>query len=463
MFVNRDREMKFIRNALSESTFQMIPVWGRRRIGKTTLLLESTDRRSFYFLATEGTSRMNLVRFRSELSQYLDDERILGLELDWENMFRHVSGLNLIIIIDEFPYLVAADSSVPSIFQRIVDLHLCETSTKLFLCGSSERMMESFVLDYKAPLYGRRTGQIKLQSLKFRYLRDFLPDYSFEDLVRVYGMCGGVPLYLKQFDPSLDIWDNVEKIFLNPYSFMYEEESFLLKQEFKNISLYRSILDQMTSGRTKMGEIRESLQLRKSDLSPYIANLRSIGFVERSVPVTDDPSRSRSGLYRIVDHYLGFYYRYILPFSGLIESGMYAGVMDHIRNDLPVFLGRTFEVISREVFLDWCEQNGTHYDKLGPWWFAGDEIDLVGLNTSTNEAIFIEVKWSRKKRTRKDVQLLIGSSKKVRWGDTNTKRSYLYISRGGFSDDCMRWMDEKGILHWDLKDMERILQDDNDV
>ncbi|MEA3559443.1 MAG: ATP-binding protein [Candidatus Thermoplasmatota archaeon] len=460
VFINRDREVSFLKEVLSRSSFQLIPVWGRRRIGKTTLLLNSTERKAFYFLATESTSIENLKRFRKELSIYLDDDTVSGLELDWENIIRYISRMDLNIIIDEFPYLISADSSIASVFQRMIDLHLVDTSTKLFLCGSSARMMGSFVLDYKAPLYGRRTGQIKLEPLKFKYLKEFLPEYSFEDLVRVFGMCGGVPLYLKQFDPERDLWENVENVFLDPYSFMYEEEKFLVKQEFKNIAMYRSILDQLTSGRTRIGEIRESLQLRRSDITPYLNNLRAVGFVGRYVPVTEDPSRSRSGIYRIIDHFLRFYYCYIYPRVGLIESGMTEGVLKYIEDQFDTFLGRTFEEISREVFIEWCKHSGYQFEKLGSWWFGENEIDLVGLNRTENKAICIEVKWSRRTRSRKDVEKLMENSRRIRWGNKWTEWTYLYISRGGFSRSCIRWMDEEGIMHWNLKDLEEILWSD---
>ncbi len=459
MFVNRKEEISFIKETVKKPGFDLIPVWGRRRIGKTYLLTHSTKDNSFYFLATESVSGINQKRFREELSRHIKDETVMDLEPEWEAIFKYIAKMDMKIIIDEFPYLVSGDGSIPSRFQRIIDLYLSETSTKLFLCGSSVRMMESFVLDYKAPLYGRRTGQIKLKPLDFRVLKEFLPDYSTEDLVRTYGVCGGIPLYILQFDPKLTVMKNIEKVFLNPFSIMYEEERFLLKQEFKNISMYRSILFQLTSGRTKIGDIRESLQLKKSDITPYLNNLRAVGFVDRIVPVTEDPSRSRSGIYRISDDFLRFFYFYIYPRMGLIESRNYEGVLEFIERNLDTFLGKTFEDIAREAFILWCKKNSKHYEKVGSWWYGEDEIDIVGLNGNINEAICIEVKWSARIINIKEIDKLIEKKEKIRWGNEKTKWSFLFISRGGFSEDCLRWMDENNILHWTLKDLEEILWD----
>ncbi len=457
MFVNRERETDFIKEVIERPGFQLIPIWGRRRIGKTALLLHSLEKKAFYFLATESTSIDNLKRFREELSIYLNDESIRGLELDWENILRYISKKDLSIIIDEFPYLISADASIPSVFQRIIDLHLSGTDTKLFLCGSSARIMESFVLDYKAPLYGRRTGQIHLDPLKFKHLKMFFPNYSMEDLVRVFGTCGGIPLYLLQFDPEKDLWDNIESVFFNPFSIMYEEPKFLLKQEFKNIATYRSILNELTSGRTKLGKITGSLYLKRSDITPYFHNLISIGLVNREVPITEDPARSRSGIYMICDHFMRFHHTYVYPRIGLIESGNTGEVVKFLKSDLDRFLGWTFEKIVKEVFLEWSNSNRIQYHKLGRWWYKENEIDLVGLNSNRNEGICIEIKWSGKIKKITDVRRSIEKGDEVPWGNERTKWSYLYVSRGGFTENCMEWMDENEILHWDLDDISNIL------
>jgi len=462
MFVNRYQEVEFLRSTQSRDSFQLIPIWGRRRIGKTSLLTHSLGKDAYYFLAVESTSIDNLKRFSDGLSKHLNDEIVKDLELDWEVLFRYISNKGICIIIDEFPYLISEDASIPSRFQRIVDIVLKGTSTKLYLCGSSIRMMESFVLSYKAPLYGRRTGQIHLKPLEFRHLNQMLPGYGLEDLIRVYGMCGGVPSYILQFDNSKSLWKNVENVFLNRFSFMFQEEGFLLKQEFKNISKYRSILNELASGRTKVGEVRDSLSIKRSDITPYLSNLKELQIIKREVPVTDDPIRSRSGLYTITDQYLRFYYTFLYSRISMIESNETSGVLSWIRKNYDAYLGHVFEEIVEEVFRKWCSDKKIVYDKTGRWWHGEDEIDIVGLNQSDNSMITIEVKWSKKKRTKVDVENLLLRSEKVRWGNNDTDRSYLYVSRGGFTDPCLEWMDDEGIMHWDLNDISKILWNEED-
>jgi len=115
-----------------------------------------------------------------------------------------------------------------------------------------------------------------------------------------------------------------------------------------------------------------------------------------------------------------------------------------------------------EVFRKWCSDKKIVYDKTGRWWHGEDEIDIVGLNQSDNSMITIEVKWSKKKRTKVDVENLLLRSEKVRWGNNDTDRSYLYVSRGGFTDPCLEWMDDEGIMHWDLNDISKILWNEED-
>lgn len=461
MFVNRKKELEFLKMTLEKDSFQLVPVWGRRRIGKTALLVKALGKGSFYFLAVESSPVDNLINFRRGLFEYLKDETILHLELDWEVLFKYISNENMKIIIDEFPYLIEGDPSIPSRFQKIVDTVLQDTNTKLYLCGSSIRMMESYVLSYSGPLYGRRTGQIDLRPLKFRYLREFLPDYDIVDLIRVYGMCGGIPSYILQFDPERPLWDNVYKVFLDRFSFMYGEEGFLLKQEFKNISKYRSILGKIASGRTKIGEVRDLLSMKRSDITPYLSNLMNIRLIRREVPVTDDPGRSRSGIYKISDQYLRFYYNFLQPRADLIETENSEAVLKWIKKEYDVYLGLVFEEVVKEVFEKWCSDRGIMYDNIGRWWHGEDEIDLVGLNSMKNSMILTEIKWSRKKRSRKDVEVLFQKRERIRWGNDETEVSYLYVSRGGFTETCLDWMDEIGILHWDLHDIEKVILDNN--
>jgi len=455
-FINRENELGYLKKELGSKDFRLIPVWGRRRVGKTRLILEATKGRSVYFLATEAAERTNLKMFREDASRELDDQTIKDLELDWEVMFRYLSKKGITIIIDEFPYLIVANRAIPSIFQRIVDKYLMGTDTKLILCGSSVRMMESKVLSYRSPLYGRRTGQLRLKPLDFSHLSQFFPKTTFENRMRVYGCCGGVPLYLINFTTDKPFQNNLENIFLNPNSFMYMESDLLLKQEFPNPSTYKSIMKEIASGKNTTGEIRKSLDMGKSDLSPYIRNLMETGLVDRKVPVTENETRSRRGRYFIGDNFFNFYFRYIHPNASMIEGENVCGVLELIDGDMDSYLGRVFESVAHQAFGKWCIDNSTTWDRVGSWWFGEDEIDLVAFSSKRNEMVFCEVKWSKRPAGRSVVEKLVERSKNVRWRNEKRKNIYMLISRVKPTKGCTTFLDEIGGMFWGIDDLERI-------
>jgi len=159
----------------------------------------------------------------------------MDLKPNFETIFKYIAGIEkrLIVVIDEFPYLIDADKTIVSLFQRIWDLYLNESNIFLILMGSSIGMMENEVLGYKSPLYGRRTGQWKVKALSFKDLRSFFPEYSVEERIRTYSILGGIPFYLQQFDDSNAISTNIKEKVLTKGEILYEEPEFLLSQELR--------------------------------------------------------------------------------------------------------------------------------------------------------------------------------------------------------------------------------------
>jgi hypothetical protein len=436
----------------------MVPVWGRRRVGKTTLLSVALEGRGIYFLATEKSANDITRQFRDEASAQLADRTIAALEPEWDKLFAYLAELGIPIVIDEFPYLISSDPSVPSVFQKIIDTSLQGTGTKLFLCGSSVRMMETHVLDYRAPLYGRRTGQLHLRPMKFADIRHFFPNYSFDDLVRVYGCSGGIPMYLRQLDPAKGFWANLESAFFNPHSILYAEADFLLKEEFSNAATYRTILEHIASGRTQMGDIRSAMNASKSDISPYLAHLSSLGLVVRDIPATEDPVRSRRGSYRISDNYMKFHFRFVMPGKSMIESGNPSGVLERVKSDYDSYLGPVMEDIVRETFLRWSAGERLSWDRVGSWWYGEEEMDLLALSPERDEMLCGEVKWSRRPLPVSEARALIDKSELVRWGSEARKVRYLIFSRAGFTKSCREFMAENDIIGWTPEMLTEILQ-----
>jgi len=362
------------------------------------LLHFARDKPHVYFLATEKPYRDNLRELQRLLAEFLEDrlfERISFDEIDELLMTfaDRIGDKRVILIIDEFPLLAEHHRPVLSLLQRAWDLKLSKTKIMLVLCGSSVSAMENEVLAYKSPLYGRRTGQWRLTEIPFFHIGEFLPGYTVEDLVKVWGVTGGIPAYLLQFSPKKSFDENVVERVLSKGAFLYEEAEFLLREELREPANYFAILQAIASGRSKFGEIVNATGLDKSLVSKYLAVLQRLEIVKREVPVTATVKEaSRRGLYLIADNYFAFWFRYVLPNKSYLEAGFAKEVWKRSAEDFNLYLGSVFERLVRnpEVFL---KLTGFRFTKLGRWWRKGEEVDLIALNEREKKALFVEVKW----------------------------------------------------------------------
>jgi len=389
-FVDREEELEFLERAYRSPAPQLLIIYGRRRIGKTELILRFLrNKPHIYYLADLESGTSQLRRFKRSAELLLRDETFRRAEFgDWEDLFvalldRWEGKERLVIAMDEFPNLVRVNPAFPSILQRVWDLYLSKADVMLILTGSSVSVMEDEALSSRSPLYGRRTGQWKLRPISPEYLGEFLP-YKGEDLARTYGVTGGVPYYLNLFDPRLPFWDNVERLALSKGGFLYEEAEFLLREELRDPSNYKSILEALARGATRLGEVCSLTGLDRGLVSKYLSVLERLDIVTGERPYGSGP-RSRRKRYRIRDPYMRFYFRYIQPNKWMIESGLGSELRMEIEADYDNFMGPTVEEICREVL-------PRHFGarRVGKWWSGEGDLDLVmeGANT-----VVVECKW----------------------------------------------------------------------
>jgi len=416
-FINRTQELKAIREKLQSKKFELYIIYGRRRIGKTALSLESMKGRDFiYYLATEEN---NLKKIKEVGIRKIPDLKYV--EQDWEAIFNFLK--DRVIIIDEFPNLIKENPKIISIFQKIIDTILKESRTKLILLGSSISMMEDKVLSYKAPLYGRKTGQIKLKPLKFSEIKEFFPKASKEELVEIYGFCDGIPFYLEKVSYPFWKWLNRELKSLD--TFLKTEVDFLMKYEFKEVGTYKKILEAIALGNTKLGEIKNYIQAKGTDITPYLRNLIEIEFIEKRSPILSSVV-SRKGRYYIKDNFLNFWFRFIYPNLTFIEEGIFQS--KEIRKDYNQYLGLIFEKICKEFLIEKRNLLPFEFTKIGSQWgktFQGDqyEIDIIISNDRKKEAGFFECKW-KKISERVARNLLAKLQKKSKFIKVNFKKKF---------------------------------------
>lgn len=441
-FVDRENELEYLNSEYNKKESSLIILYGRRRIGKTSLIKEfGKDKNMIYFLATEETEKQNLKQLSILVAEYLKLENIEFS--DWDSVFKFIvnsqNDKKIVIVIDEFQYLGKVNLAFPSIFQRIWDNILKDKNVMVILCGSLINMMETQVLNYTSPLYGRRTGQIKLKQIPFKNYNEFYTkQITRKDLIEKYSVTGGVPKYIESFKEKENIYKEIQNNILNNQSYLYEEPYFLLQNEVTEIGSYFSIIKTIAAGNKKMGNIATNLGVNSTNLSKYLQTLINLDILEREIPITEkNPEKSKKGRYNIKDNYLAFWFNFIYPNKAFLELGKYDFVMEKIRrNFIDNHVAFVYENICKEKMWDLNIQGkfGFTFDKIGRWWNANEEIDIVAFESNGSDIIFGECKYTNKPM---DVDVLFNLEKKasqVDWMSGRRNEKFILFSVNGFSD-----------------------------
>jgi len=416
----------------------MIVLWGKRRIGKTELVKQFIKNKPhIYFLAENTHEKEQLTRFSSALGEFFKESLLATRGFsNWEESFRYIKekSRRFVLVIDEFPHLIQSNNGIPSILQRIWDEYLSQSPVFLILLGSSVAMMETEVLGVKAPLYGRRTGQWKVQAMTFDEMRNFRPSKSFEDQIQHYAVGGGTPAYWAWLSKGEHFFENLENRVLRKGEPLYDEVEFILREELREPRYYFSLLQAIAQGKRKLSEIVNATGIPQPTANKYLGVLSDLDIVEREVPVTDEkPFKSKKGLYRIRDEFIQFWFRFIFPKRSELEMDRADRVMEHIGLEMPNYLSLIYEKVAREFVM----KNANAFfdlERLGRWWDKDDEIDIVGLSREGNAILFGEAKWSRKLVGTNIFEELRRKAKRVVWGDAKTRPFYVLFSRKGFTN-----------------------------
>jgi len=462
-FYDRDDELEALEGAFESPGHGFYVVYGRRRVGKTELLKEfCRERPHLYFLAAQEAEQRQREKFVEQIADRFEDRipRIDGWDEAFEYLAEKLEDEQLVVVIDEFPYLVEANESVPSYLQSFVDERLQHTQSLLVLCGSSVSTMESAVLGHESPLYGRRTGQVDLQPFSFNQARDVI-SYDIADSVRSYAVTGGTPMYISVFDYDLSLRRNITANILSPNAVLYAEPEFLLRAELRDPARYLSILEAVALGHTTPNEIAGAVGIDSGPLSKYLQTLRRLRLLDREVPVTASSKKSKRSHYRVGDEFLRFWFRFVEPNRSGIEEAPELVFEETIEPALPDHVARTFEDICREAVWEAIRQGSLQpYSEVGRWWFGEDEIDLVGLAPADERVLFAECKWTSTPVGHDVVEQLRSTAANVRWGPETRDERFAVFSRAGFVDGL-----EADLEDWylfDLDDLDEILSPETD-
>lgn len=422
MFIGREAELKFLQDRYESGGGQLIVLYGRRRVGKTETLREfCKGKPHVFFSCTQTTDRVQLRNFSGRiLQENIPARKYVSTFDDWETAFRAMLDLpygeaKKLVVIDEFPYLCRSNPSIPSILQNLWDAEMRESNLMLILCGSAMSFIEKELLAEKNPLYGRATGIYKMKEMGFYDAIQFFPEYSDRDKVLSYAILGGIPYYLRQWDPKLPVSENIKRNILTKGCILYSEVEFLLHQELRETPVYNSIIEAVALGNTKLNAIsQKSLLDDTSKTSVYLKNLIELGIIAREFSVdakVKERASAARGTYRLTDNFFRFWYAFGFSNFSQLEDGDADGVYEYVvAPALHQFASFAFEDICREFIRVKQRQNALpfRYAKLGRWMgkttvrdekadhglrTAETEIDLLGIDREEKKYLVGECKF----------------------------------------------------------------------
>lgn len=447
-FIDRENELARLEREYAAPRASMVVLYGRRRVGKTALLQEFIrDKRALYFLATEESETQNRNAFREAVAEFLNDSLLREASVSgWPPLFERLAqgtaGQKLVLVIDEFQYLGSANAAFPSVVQKVWDTLLAKANVMLVLCGSLITMMESQTLHYSSPLYGRRTAQIKLKPIPYRYYHEFYPALQGKQLVEHYAVTGGVPKYIELFGQEADIYQSISEHILETTGFLYEEPTFLLQNEVSEIGNYFSIIKAIAAGNTKLSKIATVMEVPQTSLSKYLHTLIELDILEREIPVIEpNPEKSKKGLYKIKDNFLRFWFRFVYPSRSYLERGEQEFVLRRIRqNFVDGHAAYVFEDICRELLWEKGAADQLPFlpEKVGRWWDnANNEIDAVALseNGGENDLLLGECKYWKEPVGANVLAALEQKAALVNWHKENYRVWFALFSASGFTQE----------------------------
>ena len=462
MFIGRERELAELNKLYASDRFEFVVIYGRRRVGKTALISHFIDEKNaIYFMGVESNARQNLENFSRSIMEYhtgmKTDTSFVSFQAALETVFQLSEKERLILAIDEYPYIARAEKSFASTLQMLIDQYKDRSKLKLILCGSSMSYMEDHVLSYKAPLYGRRTSQMKIQPFDFEETCRYFHDFSDEDKALLYGIVGGTPQYMLQIDHNLSIEDNIKNTYLNPMSAFYEEPVNLLKQEVREPAIYNAIITAIATGASRMSEISGKVGENTNVCSSYIKNLITLGIINKETPYGE--KESRKSIYVIEDNMFRFWYRFVPDNNSIIARGASELAYKRVEPYLSDYMGRVFEEICKQYLWEMLltEQSPVLFTSLGRWWGNDPvekkqaEIDIMG-EQDKNTALFGECKWTNDKV---DVGVLDTLIKRSELFPYKEKHLYLF-AKSGFTKGCIDGATE--LEHVTLVDYKSLLR-----
>jgi AAA+ ATPase superfamily predicted ATPase len=441
MFFGRIEELASLHERYNSDQFEFVCIYGRRRVGKTELITEFVkDKKAVFFTGLQDTHEANLTSFSIAIFEGLNigsGAMFSSFEDAFKFLYEYAQKEKIMLVIDEYPYLAKKYQGISSLLQRDIDHKFSKTNLFLILCGSSMSFMEKQVMGHKSPLYGRRTGQIKLLPFDYRTSRTFVSKFKSVEQAVIYGMTGGIPKYLILFDDKRSLKENIIKNYFQVGSLLFEEPANLLNQELREPAVYNSVITAIATGSSKLNEIATKAHIETAQCTAYLNSLIVLGIVKREIPFMDKVT-SKKSIYRLNDGMFRFWYRFVYRNLSRIQLGRGETVYQQIEPLISDFMGEVFEQICKEYL--WNAKLPFEIRDVGRWWGnnplkkSEQEIDLIATDNDDKKAIFCECKWTNEKVPESVITGLIDKSTMFHF-----EEKYYYIfSKSGFTESAKK-------------------------
>ena len=464
MFIGRERELQSLQEFYNKDGCSMMVIYGRRRIGKSTLITEFIKQKKvIFYTATKVGKERNLELFsRQAASFFFHDDIELSFpspDAVFDFIGKNVRQEKVLLVIDELPYWAEKDEALLSVLQKYMDTSWKDTNIKIILCGSALSFMENKVLSEKSPLFGRRDSQIKLEPFDYLDAAKFIPEYCARDKAVCYGITGGVAKYLSMIDPCKSLDENIVRLFFKTDGYLYDETRNLLTQEFSDISLVNNIIEQIAYGKNTVNEIATKLGETSPAVLYSLEKLINVGLVQKRKCITEEKNKKKTQ-YVLKDFMFKFWYEFIPKATSVIEIGqgeMYYNKV--VKPELHSFMGAVFEEMCRYYTLKEgvLGKFGCFITNVGVWWGTeavtnaegkkcsqSADIDVVGLSEPEKKVVLGECKFKNEKIDKKVYETLLRRGNQIRLKYHIEK--YVLFSMSGFTEWFDSLEDNKVVL-----------------
>jgi len=452
-FIGRNEELKKL-GKISKDNFFLI-VKGRRRIGKTLLLRKAFPDAIYIFIWPDKSIDWIL--------EQISQEYALPQFKNFGSLLEYLFEMKKTVIIDEFQNFINVNKSIYGEIQKVIDERKQKKMPfKLAVAGSSYSLMNKVFYDSASPLYGRKTHEIDLGNLDICSLFDELK-ISLQQFIEFWSVFEGVPYYYELIDIKKSAKENIYSMVLSKDSQLKEEGKAILSVEFgKDSRTYNTVLTAISEGKTKLNEISSLFNNKKNESIKYLDILRrEFNLVKKLTPITENPAKSRTGKYEIIDNFLSFWFYFYDKNRSYIEQDRFKEIQDFFDKEFNAFVGKKFEKFVISLIKDKLILPEITFNRIGNQWGRSDagtyEIDFVIMNDDKKEITYGECKWKDKANALEILNELEKKAKFVIWNEERQKEAFLVFAKS-FSKKVSEFNGKKAYC-FDLHDIEKFLRE----